>query len=197
MPGLKGKVDLVGSEVIERITAKHCSTKRRRRSSRKRNNDANGNKKKNNKKKRKTSTSTRAKDYIDDACEEASSDGSSNVFEDFMPSQNKDDYSIGSRDSNEGDTIKHHGEDYNDDENSFIVDSDISEHDGELSSDNSYVDFGHRMDINDYLFHDGANDRMDLIALMNNNPKKKRRIDDSSSSEEEEEEEEEVIEDDR
>jgi hypothetical protein len=183
--------------VIESIEAKHCSTKRRRRSSIKRSNNANDYKKKNKKKKKKKRTSTRAaKAYVDDACEEASSDGSSsNVFEDFMPSQNKDDYSIGSRDSNEGDLIQYPGEEYNDDDDSFIVASDIE--DDELSSDDSHVDFGGNQgrDVNDYLYHDGANNRFDLEGILNNIQERKKQVIDESSSSEGEGEEEEIEDD--
>ena len=176
---MKGQVQPVGNKVIESITSKHCSN-RKRRSSR-----IKGNKKK---KKHKTN-STRA--YIDNECDEASSDGSSNVeFEDFMPSRNRDDYSVGSRDSNENNTIQHAEEDYNDDDNSFIVDSDVSEQDGDFSSDNSHVDFEDRKDINKYTYHDGANKRLDLNALMNDAGRKQTIIDDSSSSSSESEEEE-------
>ena len=193
---MKGQVQPVGNKVIESITSKHCS-KRKRRSSR-----IKGNKKKKKIKKKHKTNSTRAKAYIDNECDEASSDGSSNVeFEDFMPSRNRDDYSIGSRDSNKNNTIHHAEEDYNDDDDSFIVDSDVSEQDGDFSSDNSHVDFEDRKDINKYTYHDGANKRLDLKALMNDvGRKKKTVIDDSSSSfseEEEEEEEEEIEEEDK
>ena len=183
MPGMKGQVQPVGNNVIESIASKHCS-KRKRRSSR-----IKGNKKKKNIKKNHKTNSTKAKTYIDDECDEASSDGSSNVeFEDFMPSRNRDDYSIGSRDSNKNNTIHHAEEDYNDDDDSFIVDSDVSEQDGDFLSDNSHVDFEDRKDINKYTYHDGANKRLDLNALMNDAGRKQTVIDDSSSSSSEEEE---------
>ena len=179
---MKGQVQPVGNKVIESITSKHCS-KRKRRSSR-----IKGNKKKK-KIKKKHKTNSMAQAYIDNECDEASSDGSSNVeFEDFMPSRKKDDYSLGSRDSNEINTVQHAEEDYNDDDNSFIVDSDVSEQDGDFSSDNSHVDFEDRRDINHYTYHDGANKRLDLNALMNDAGRKQTVIDDSSSSSSEEEE---------
>ena len=132
---------------------------------------------------RRSTRQTQQEPYIDNECDEASSDGSSNVeFEDFMPSRNRDDYSIGSRDSNKNNTIHHAEEDYNDDDNSFIVDSDVSEQDGDFSSDNSHVDFEDRKDINKYTFHDGANKRLDLNALMNDVGRKKKTVIDDSSS---------------